>query len=125
MDENMLRAAITAHRTELAGVLSGLSEEQWDAPSLCDGWRTREVVAHLTMAFRYSVPKFVREMARSRGNFHRMADRVARRDAAAMSGAELAESLRANVAHAWKPPGVGFEGALTHDVVHGLDLSVP
>ena len=25
----------------------------WDAPSLCEGWRTREVVAHMTMPARY------------------------------------------------------------------------
>jgi hypothetical protein len=29
------------------------------------------------------------------------------------------------VHHPWQPPGGGYEGALTHDVIHGLDITVP
>jgi hypothetical protein len=75
------------------------------------------------MPFRYRLPRFAFEMVRSRGNFNRMADRCARRDAAASPG-ELAAALRDNERHPWKPPGGGFEGALTHDVIHGLDITV-
>ena len=53
----MIRDWIAAERRELAGLLDGLSAEQWDAPSLCDGWAVRQVVAHLTMPFRYSAPR--------------------------------------------------------------------
>ncbi len=28
-------------RGELADLLEGLSEEQWEAPSLCEGWTDR------------------------------------------------------------------------------------
>ena len=34
-------------RTELADLLDTLTPEQWDAPSLCTGWRVRDVTAHL------------------------------------------------------------------------------
>jgi uncharacterized protein (TIGR03083 family) len=116
---------IAAQRGELAAVLGELPAGRWDAPTLCAGWRVREVVAHITMPFRYSAPRFMVELARSRGKFNQMADRVARRDAASLSGAELAEAVRSNVGHPWKPPGGGFEGALAHDVIHGLDITVP
>jgi hypothetical protein len=46
-------------------------------------------------------------------------------DAAALSTGDLATVLRDNVNHPWKPPGGGFQGALSHDVVHGLDITVP
>jgi uncharacterized protein (TIGR03083 family) len=118
-----LSGSIAAERRELAEVLAGLPAESWDSPTLCDGWRVREVVAHITMPFRYRPPRFVFEMIRSRGNFNRMADRCARRDAAASPG-ELAAALRDNERNPWKPPGGGFEGALTHDVIHGLDITV-
>ena len=36
-------------RQGLVGVLSTLSESDWDTPSLCAGWRIREIVAHITM----------------------------------------------------------------------------
>jgi uncharacterized protein (TIGR03083 family) len=42
-----LRAAIAAERAELATFLRTLSDEDWLLPSLCDGWRVRDVVAHL------------------------------------------------------------------------------
>jgi uncharacterized protein (TIGR03083 family) len=115
--------AIAAERRDLAVILAGLPAEAWDAPTLCRGWRVREVVAHITMPFRYRPPRFVFEMARSRGNFNLMADRTARRDGAAPPG-ELAAALRDNERNSWKPPGGGFEGALTHDVIHGLDITV-
>jgi uncharacterized protein (TIGR03083 family) len=118
-----LAGAIAAERRELAAMLDALPPAAWDEPTLCDGWRVREVVAHLTMPFRYPAARFAFELARSRGNFSRMADRCARRDAAAPA-ADLAAALRDNAEHPWKPPGGGLAGALTHDVIHGLDITV-
>jgi uncharacterized protein (TIGR03083 family) len=116
---------IAAQRGELAAVLDALPASEWDEPTLCAGWRVREVVAHVTMPFRYSGRRFFLELARSRGRFNEMADRVALRDAARMSPAELAEAVRSNIGHPWRPPGGGFSGALAHDVIHGLDITVP
>jgi uncharacterized protein (TIGR03083 family) len=118
-----IAGAIAAERRDLAVILAGLPPESWDAPTLCRGWRVREVVAHITMPFRYRPLRFAFEMARSRGNFNRMADRCARRDGIAPPE-ELAAALRDNERNPWKPPGGGFEGALTHDVIHGLDITV-
>jgi uncharacterized protein (TIGR03083 family) len=119
-----LMPLISAERRAFGDVLSGLPEPDWDARSLCEGWRVREVVAHMTMPFRYRPPRFLAEMVRSRGNFARMSDRVARRDAQAPIGTLLAGWLT-NVDNRWKPPGGGLNGALTHDVVHGLDITIP
>lgn len=105
-------------------MLAGLTDEQWNAPSLCAGWRVREVAAHMTMGFRYSLPQWARELAAARGNINRMADRCARKDAAAFSPAELTAFLGENAEHPWKPPVGGYGMALAHDVVHGLDITV-
>lgn len=120
-----IRDMIAAQRAELAEILAGLPAPSWDEPTLCAGWRVREVVAHITMPFRYGGPRFMLELARSRGRFNAMSDRVARRDAARMSPAELAGAVRSNTGHPWKPPGGGFTGALAHDLIHGLDITVP
>ena len=119
------RAMIAEHRTELAGVLAGLPARQWDAPTLCAGWRVREVVAHMTMPFRVRVAQFVWQLAKERGNFNRAADRIARRDAAALTADELTACLRDNAHHPWRPPGGGYAGALVHDLVHTLDIVDP
>ena len=125
MTEADLTPMITAERQDLADLLSSLPQEEWDAPTLCAGWRVRELVAHVTMPFRYSRGRFALELARSAGRFGSMADRCARRDAGAMTAGALLASLRGNVANPWRPPGGGQAGALTHDVIHGLDFTVP
>jgi len=124
MTEDDLRASVVAERGEQADLLAALRPEQWDAPTLCDGWRVREVIAHTTMPFRTSRGQFLVDMAKARGNFDRMADRCARRDAANLPPEQLLASLRDNVTHPWKPPGGGVHGALSHDVIHGLDITV-
>jgi uncharacterized protein (TIGR03083 family) len=118
-----IKDMIAAERAELAELLAGLPAARWDEPTLCAGWRVREVVAHITMPFRYSGRRFAFELARSRGKFNAMADRCARRDAAIMSPDELVTALRSNADHPWQPPGGGYAGALTHDVIHGLDIT--
>lgn len=42
-----VKALARAERADLADLLSGLTPAQWDAPSLCAGWRVRDVVAHM------------------------------------------------------------------------------
>jgi uncharacterized protein (TIGR03083 family) len=51
--DTTVRDMIAAQRAELAEVLAGLPAPRWDEPTLCAGWRVREVVAHITMPFRY------------------------------------------------------------------------
>ncbi|MGI5352934.1 maleylpyruvate isomerase family mycothiol-dependent enzyme [Streptomyces sp. CA-250714] len=119
-----IKQAIAAERTELAELLDSLPEADWDVPSLCAGWRVREVAAHMSSGFRSSRSQVLRELLRARGSLHRMTDQCARRDAAAMSTAEIAAALRDNAHHPWKPPVGGLPAALGHDVVHGLDITV-
>jgi uncharacterized protein (TIGR03083 family) len=115
---------ISADRRELAAVLGGLSDAQWHAPSLCDGWTVAQVVAHLTMPFRISAEEFARGMQQARGQFTEYSDAVASRDSQ-LPHAELVAALRDNADTPWKPPGGGFEGALSHDIIHGLDIAWP
>ncbi|MEU6766618.1 maleylpyruvate isomerase family mycothiol-dependent enzyme [Streptomyces sp. NPDC046853] len=119
-----IRKAIAAERRDLAALLDELTPAQWEAPTLCAGWRVRDVAAHMSLGFRYSLPKTLTELVKARGSLHRMTDRCARRDAAAHSTGQLAAFLRENADHPWQPPMTGIEGALGHDVVHGLDISV-
>ena len=123
-NDAQLRAEIANERRELADMLANLPAERWDEQTLCAGWRVRETVAHITMAFRYSRSKFLLGMIKARGSFNRMADRAARADADALTAEDLVASLRGNVDHPWKPPGGGYVAALSHDVIHGLDITV-
>lgn len=117
--------ATRAERARFADLLAGLDSDAWSQPSLCEGWRVREVVAHITMAYRLGTLAFVGGLIRSGFSFHRFADRAARRDTARMSDAELLACLRDNIDHPWQPPGGGPAAALSHDVIHGLDVTEP
>lgn len=119
-----LMAAIAAERRAFTHILEELPHQDWNTPSLCTGWRVREVVAHMTMPLRLSTPQFIAEMLRSRGNFAHMADRIARHDAQEPVST-LLHRWRTNEDTRWKPPGGGLKGALTHDIVHGLDITIP
>lgn len=124
MTETVAREATAGQRRDLVNLLTDLNEAQWAAPSLCAGWRVREVVAHITMPYRLSTGQFLMGMLKAGGRFNRMSDRQAKTDTARLSDAELLASLRDNVHHPWKPPGGGYVGALSHDVIHGLDITI-
>ncbi|MFG2091496.1 maleylpyruvate isomerase family mycothiol-dependent enzyme [Spirillospora sp. NPDC048824] len=120
-----LTSETRAERERLAGLLGDLTPEQWNTPSLCDGWRTREVVAHMTMPFRTRAIGVMAGLVRAGFSFNRYADRDARSAAQATSESDLLDLLRRNIDHPWQPPGGGQAGALSHDVIHGLDFTEP
>ena len=47
-----IKDMIAAQRAELAEVLAGLPGPGWDEPTLCAGWRVREVVASLELSLK-------------------------------------------------------------------------
>src|SRR5512142_2318480 len=119
-----LQPVVAAEFVALADLLDSATDSQWDTPSLCAGWRVREVVAHMTMAARYPEDKFMAELRRCDFDFGRLSDEIASRDAGLPPG-QLVAGLRSEVMQHWTPPGGGYHGALNHVVIHGLDVTVP
>lgn len=115
---------IAAHRRSLAASLSELTADQWRGPSLCAGWTPAHVLAHLTMPFRISEPDFMAGLQRCGGDFTKFSDEIAARDSG-LPPADLVDVLRDNADNPWAPPGGGLAGALSHDVIHGLDITWP
>lgn len=114
-----------AERRRLVELLENLSEADWDHDSLCAGWRVREVVAHMTMPFRTGPLSMLAGLVKARFSFDTFADSAARRDTAMYDSAQLLDLLRQNVTTVWHPPGGGEDGALSHDLIHGLDITEP
>ena len=42
----------------LVDLLESLTPSQWNAPSLCAGWRVRDVVSHVLMPYELTTPRF-------------------------------------------------------------------
>jgi uncharacterized protein (TIGR03083 family) len=123
MTEENLRSMVAREYIALADLLADLSEPSWDTASLCEGWRIREVVAHMTMAARYSPEQFYAELRDCDNDFGRLSDTIAARDAA-LPTSTLVADLRSDTMQQWTPPGGEIHGALNHVVVHGLDITI-
>ena len=107
----------------LADLLGSVPPETWDAPSLCEHWQVRHVIAHVTMPVRFTAEQFGAEMVAAGGDFTVLSDAIARRDAS-LPIADHLEALRSQLLHDWQPPGGGADGALSHGVIHSLDVTI-
>ena len=75
------------------------------------------------MPARLTPEQFGAELAAAGGDFGRLSDTVAARDATQPVADHLA-ALRSPLLHGWQPPGGGGAGALSHAVIHSLDVTV-
>lgn len=111
----------TAERTDLADLLATLRPEQWEAPSLCEGWRVRDVVAHV-MSFDVSLLRMLRRVIRGRMSH---INQVAVDELALLSTDDLLDKLRAQL----RPEGLAaiFGGrlALLDVTIHHQDIRRP
>src|SRR5690242_8785729 len=119
-DDADLQPMVASEFQQLADFLASATPAQWDTPSLCDGWRVREVVAHMTMAARYDEAAFMAELQDVGFDFTSLSNKLASRDGA-LDTDQLVANLRSDVMAKWAPPGGGYRGALNHVVIHGLD----
>ena len=107
----------------LADLLAAGADDVWNAPSLCEKWLVRHVIAHVTMPVRLTPEQFGADMAAAGGDFGVLSDTVAARDAS-LPLVDLLDQLRSPGLHAWQPPGGGAAGALSHAVIHSLDVTI-
>ena len=118
-----LQSFVAPTYTGLADLLADAAIDIWDAPSLCEKWLVRHVVAHVTMPARLTAEQFGAEMAAAGGDFTVLSDTVATRDASLPVTALIAQ-LRSPGLHAWQPPRGGAAGALSHAVIHSMDVTI-
>lgn len=120
---NEIRVLIDAERTRMLDVLEKLDNEQWNAPSLCAGWRVRDVVVHLLMPYHLTVPSFLGNLAAAGFKFDTMADRWARRDG--RPNGHLVDALRQTAHGRFRIPGAPPEAPLCHLAIHAQDIYRP
>ena len=122
MDSDRIWAVIDSQRADLADLLDGLTDRQWMTPSLCDGWRVRDVAAHLTHSH-MALPRIVLEAARSGFRFDPMIRRLALDDTRTQP--QIVAALRAMAGSRKKIPGTSDRDPLMDILVHGQDIAVP
>ena len=115
---------VDAERAEFADLCASLTPEQWDAPSLCDAWRVRDVVAHVNETSTLTAGAAAWTVLRYGFRVGTMLEREAIKGGAAPTG-ELAAEMRASVGKRTTPPGVKPAGVLADAVIHQQDVRRP
>lgn len=111
-------------RTDLAAFLSTLTPEQWEAPTLCEGWRVRDVVAHMLSYDELGLGDLVRSFAKGLFMVNR-ANAVALSAYNTRTPAELIELVRNNLEPHGLPAAFGGMIALVDGVIHHQDIRRP
>ncbi len=124
MQPDEIWTIVEQERLALADLLDGLTAEQWETPSLCSSWRVRDVVAHLVLATKFTVPVLVFELIRARGNVDRLIADTAIRYAAKPIP-ELAAESRAIAPSRKHAIGTTPVDRLMDTLVHFQDIAVP
>ena len=123
MDIDDVWRAIDDQRTGLADLLDVLTPAEWATASLCEGWRVRDVAAHLTLAQMRPLPAALAAV-RAGGSFDRMIRDTARRRAR-LPCDEFGRRLRAMAGSRRTAPLVTPLEPLIDVLVHGQDITRP
>jgi uncharacterized protein (TIGR03083 family) len=114
---------IHAERKALADDLAGLKDEQWQTPSLCDGWSVHDMLGHIVATNKMSPPKFFGHFIGAGFNFGKMAEKDIKAETAGGPAATLAE-FNAHLNDTSAPPGP-IDAMLGEALIHTEDIRRP
>ncbi|MFP5022252.1 maleylpyruvate isomerase family mycothiol-dependent enzyme [Pseudonocardia phyllosphaerae] len=113
-----------AERADLADLLATLTPGQWDAPSLCAGWRVRDVVAHLIAYDGLPWRELLGHAVRARFSLDRINDALVA-EWATRDTAELVAEIRAHPYPSGLVAMFGGRVGLLDVLLHQQDIRRP
>lgn len=117
-------AMAMAERADIADLVASLTIEQWDARTLCEGWRVRDVVAHMFSYEELSTFGLIGRFVK--GPFTRGGvNAVALADYADHTSEQLVALVRAHQRPRGLTSGFGGRIALTDGTIHHQDIRRP
>jgi len=105
----------------LADYLETLSEDEWNRQSLCDGWRNRDVVAHLILICQYSAKNSWKDFIKSGLRVNKFFENTAIELGKCPSG-DLLEQFRGIIDLKRIPGNVPAVNVLVDTLVHEQDI---
>jgi uncharacterized protein (TIGR03083 family) len=108
-------------RDSIVNTLKSLTPQQWDAPSLCDGWRVRDVAGHLVTGLETSLPTVLVKTARAGFNINKASAK-----AGVETGSRPTEQLIQTLASATELTGfakvLGYSKLVPDVTIHHEDI---
>jgi uncharacterized protein (TIGR03083 family) len=121
-------ALVRAELADLRALLPQLTEDQWETPSLCEGWRVRDVIGHACTGYTYSIPKVAAMTARAGFRVPKAAGAAAVEFADSRTTPELVEAFNTATTPD-KPKGfvktVAWRDRLVDHMIHEQDIRRP
>ncbi len=125
MDAETSWRVIEQERLSLADLLEGLSEDEWNTPSLCEGWRIKDVATHVALAPQPPSPwTMLVEGLRAGGRFRKINHDFSVRHAE-QPGADLVAELLQHASSRRLPKVTNARNILFDILVHGQDIAIP
>lgn len=115
---------LDAARARLVELVADLDEDQWNADSLCAGWRVRDVASHVWSGSNLKVGKVLVGMLKARFDFDTFNAKAAR-ELGDRPTAEIVQGLRDVVGSRKLPPTVSAQQFLVDAVIHTFDIAWP
>lgn len=123
MDEEYWSAVRTV-RLAVAAMLDSLSPGEWDAASLCEGWRVRDVAGHLALVPTVTTWQMLAAAPRARFDPNRINTLLALRAGSAPTF-QIVQELRNHADDRTTAKALDSRNALFDAIVHGQDISIP
>lgn len=114
---------IHAERKALADDLSGLTDAQWAAPTLCGSWSVTQVLAHQVATAKMTPATFIGRLAAAGFRFNHFAERAIN-DERQNGPADVLARYRAVEQATTSPPGPQLSW-LGETIVHSEDIRRP
>lgn len=123
MDEEYWQA-VRSVRLAVADLLETLPAAEWDAPSLCAGWRVRDVAGHLSLVPTITTGELLSAGPRAGFNMHRINTHLALRHGA-RPPEEILAHLRAHAGTRRTARVLDTRNSLFDVIVHSQDIAIP
>jgi uncharacterized protein (TIGR03083 family) len=117
-------ADIKADRESLADYLESLPPEDWDKPSLCDGWTVKGVATHLLVTPTMSKGKVFFAFVGSGFNLSKMSQTQIDRMTRKLSIEDIVTQTRDTAGVKSAPPGLKPMGVFGEVLTHSSDISL-
>lgn len=110
-----------AERADLRALLQSLSDDDWEAASLCHGWRVRDVAAHVISYDILSIPTTVGRFVRGGLSVDRI-NGIGVEKSRALTPQQILDQFHAHPRPSGLTAGLGGGIGLTDGLIHHQDI---